>query len=81
MLSGTRTQVKLEMGYDRSPEGFVIEARKSEGMTFAAAAAAAEMLEELAMMKFPAEFCIRPQGSRSARHRRVQRNQWNSESP
>src|SRR5207253_9295916 len=60
---GTRSQVKLAIGYASAAAASVIETRKSDGMLLAALAAAAVMLSRLACTKRPPRFFTAPTGS------------------
>src|SRR5712691_751682 len=59
-FAGISSQVKLAIGYAAFPSGLVMETRKSSGMNFAVAAAAAETLAKSAFTKAPEEFLTFP---------------------
>lgn len=56
IFAGTNSHVKLEIGYASASVAFVIEVRKSSGISFAVAAAAAVMLALSALANVPDEF-------------------------
>ena len=63
MRVGTRSQVKLAIGYASAAAASVIDTRKSAGMLLAALAAAAVMLSRLASTKRPLRFRTAHTGS------------------
>jgi hypothetical protein len=60
IFSGTRSQVKLEIGYASSSFEFVIDTRKSFGIWVAVAAAAAVIVPVSALTNLPMEFSTLP---------------------
>ena len=63
ILSGTRSQVKLEIGYVSLPGALLIETRKSAGIVVETADAAAAMFGKPGLANTPAELRTRPKGS------------------
>src|SRR5689334_22849810 len=62
ILDGINNHVKLEIGYASGPAAFVIDTRKSAGMSLDAAAAAAVTLARSAFTKLPDAFRILANG-------------------